>query len=106
VCGADSQSTLVARINLASTYRSSGRLDEAIELFEENLRENVRVHGEDHQSTINARGELARSYVRAGRADDGIALHDENALLLSQQSTIDEGIESQDDDAVLRTHDD
>jgi hypothetical protein len=38
--------TLKARINLASTHCSMGRLDDASKVFEENLDENIRVHGE------------------------------------------------------------
>jgi tetratricopeptide (TPR) repeat protein len=70
---------------VASCYRTAGLLEQAIEVFEENLREYVRVHGTDHPATVNARGELARSYIRAGQIDTGIALHEKNAVLLDQQ---------------------
>ena len=43
------------RNNLASAYRTAGRLTEAIPLFVQNLAEQERVLGPDHPDTLTTR---------------------------------------------------
>ncbi|WP_415640918.1 tetratricopeptide repeat protein, partial [Skermania piniformis] len=62
VLGADHPNTLASRHNLAYTYRSAGRLGEAIDLFEAVLTDSVRVLGADHPNTLASRHNLADAY--------------------------------------------
>ena len=66
--------TLASRNNLAGTYRASGRLDEAITLYEQVFSGRSLVLGPDHRSTLTARDELAGIYREAGRFDEAITL--------------------------------
>ena len=68
-------STLAARNSLAHAYRSAGRLDQAIDLFEQNLDDIKRVLGPDHPRTLTSRDNLAYAYLSAGRLDEAIDLH-------------------------------
>ena len=68
-------STLAARNSLAHAYRSAGRLDQAIDLFEQNLDDIKRVLGPDHPRTLTSRDNLAYAYLSADRLDEAIDLH-------------------------------
>ena len=72
--GADHPDTLTIRNNLASSYRSAGRFDEAITLGEQVLTDRERVLGIDHPDTLTTRHNLASSYGSAGRVDEAITL--------------------------------
>ena len=74
--GPDHPYTLVSRNNLASAYQDVGRLDEAIDLFEQNLAEALRVLGPDHPDTKTFRNSLADAYRAVGRSEDAEALLD------------------------------
>ena len=74
VLGPDHPDTLNTRSNLAGAYRSVGRFDEAIELFERVLAEQERVLGPDHPDTLTVRNNLADAYHSAGRFDEAIEL--------------------------------
>ena len=74
VLGPDHPDTLNTRSNLAGAYRSVGRFDEAIELFEQVLAEQERVLGPDHPDTLIVRNNLAGAYHFAGRFDEAIEL--------------------------------
>ena len=77
ILGPDHPDTLASRNNLACTYRSAGRLDEAITRFEEVLADHLRVLGPDHPHTLASRNNLAGAYEAAGRLDDAKALFDQ-----------------------------
>ena len=62
--------TLTAHLNLAYAYREAGRLDEAIELFEQNLEDRTRILGPHHPHTLISRDNLAGAYRAAGRIED------------------------------------
>ena len=62
--------TLTSRNNLASAYRSAGRLEEAIPLFERALADAERVLGETHPSTSTLRNNLVDAYREARRLAD------------------------------------
>ena len=68
-------STLTSRNNLATAYQVAGRLDEAITLFEQNLKDFERIQGPDHPDTLTSRNNLATAYQVAGRLDEAITLH-------------------------------
>ena len=70
--------TLTAHLNLAYAYREAGRLDEAIELFEQNLEDRTRILGPHHPDTLTARNNLASAYQAAGRLNEAIPLHEQN----------------------------
>ena len=53
--------TLTSRNNLASTYRFAGRLEQAINLFEQNLTDSEHVLGPNHPWTTLFRDNLARA---------------------------------------------
>ena len=72
VLGTDHPDTLMVRNNLAFAYRSVGRFDEAIELFEWVLADRVRVLGPDHPDTLATRNNLAFAYHSAGHFDEAV----------------------------------
>jgi tetratricopeptide (TPR) repeat protein len=65
VLGADHPDTLGSRNNLAYAYRSAGRLDQAIPLYERTLADSERVLGADHPQTLTSRNNLAYAYESA-----------------------------------------
>ena len=69
--------TLAARGNLANSYRSAGRIPEAIILQEQVLADRVSVSGDHHRNTLGARGSLASSYWSAGRIPEAIILQEQ-----------------------------
>ena len=76
ILGPDHPDTLTSRNNLAGAYRSAGRLDQAIPLYEEVLADRVRLLGDDHPQTLTSRNNLAGAYKAAGRPDDAEVLFD------------------------------
>ena len=74
--GPDHPHTLSSRNNLAGASRSAGRLDEAIDLFERNLAEALRVLGPGHPDTSLFRNNLVTAYRAVGRDEDAAALLD------------------------------
>ena len=72
--GPDHPRTLPARGNLANAYRSAGRLEQAIDLFERTLADRERVLGADRPDTLTSRNDLAGAYWSAGRLDEAIDL--------------------------------
>ena len=73
--GPDHPSTLISRSNLANAYQDAGRLNDAITLFEQNLKDFENLLGPHHPDTLTARNNLATAYREAGRLDDAITLH-------------------------------
>ena len=61
-------------------YRVAGRLDEAIELYENLVSDRIRFLGEDHPDTLWTRCDLAKAYKDAGRTDEAKELY--KALLI------------------------
>ena len=84
VRGATHPSTLTARNNLAMAYRASGRLAEAIPLFERTVADSEQVLGVTHPDTLAARNNLALVYREAGRLAEAIPLY-ERGLADSEQ---------------------
>ena len=76
--GPDHPRTLASRNNFANAYRSAGRLDEAIDLYERTLADSERVLRADHPNTLVSRGGLAGAYESAGRLDEAIPLYEQN----------------------------
>ena len=74
--GSDHPDTLTSRNNLAHVYESAGRLEQAIDLYEQNLAEALRVLGPDHPNTKTFRKNLAAVYRAVGRDEDAEALLD------------------------------
>ncbi|WP_338132336.1 tetratricopeptide repeat protein [Actinomyces oris] len=66
--------TLISRNNLANTYRDTGRLDEAITLYERNFEDCIRILGPDHPHTLTSRNNLASAYRAAGRTEEAEVL--------------------------------
>ncbi|OMG17155.1 tetratricopeptide repeat protein, partial [Actinomyces naeslundii] len=56
--------------NLALDYQDAGRLDEAITLHEQNLKDLTHLLGPHHPSTLTSRNNLAEAYRAAGRIED------------------------------------
>jgi tetratricopeptide (TPR) repeat protein len=75
--GSEHPETLAARANLASSYWSAGRTNDAITLEEEILADSERLLGAEHPKTLTARANLAGSYSSAGRTDDAITLEEQ-----------------------------
>ena len=76
--GPDNSYTLISRNNLACAYRDAGRLDEAIDLFEQVLAGRLRVLEPDHLDILASRNNLADAYELAERLDDAISLFEQN----------------------------
>ena len=76
--GPDHPSTLTSRNNLAGAYQDTGRLNEAIALYEQTLEDRTRILGPHHPDTLTARNDLANAYQAAGRLHDAIPLHEQN----------------------------
>ena len=76
--GPDNSYTLISRNNLACAYRDAGRLDEAIDLFEQVLAGRLRVLDPDHLDILASRNNLAAAYELAERLDDAIPLFEQN----------------------------
>ena len=73
--GPDHPSTLASRNNLACAYQDAGRLDKAIELHQQTLKDRTHILGPDHPDTLASRNNLANAYQDAGRLDKAIELH-------------------------------
>ncbi len=72
--GDEHPDTLTSMNNLAVSYHSAGRLDEAIPLLEETLRLRKAKLGDDHPDTLASMYNLAAGYRSAGRLDEAIPL--------------------------------
>ena len=72
--GSDHPSTLRSRNNLAYSYQTEGRFDEAIALFERNLADHERFLGPDHDLTLSALKNLANACQEADRLDEATSL--------------------------------
>ena len=73
--GPDHSDTLASRNNLATAYQDAGKLDEAITLFERNLKDFECIQEPNHPDTLTSRNNLATAYQVAGRLDEAITLH-------------------------------
>ena len=71
--GPDHHDTLTSRNNLAYTFLTVGRTEEAITLYEQTLQDTIGL-GEDHPRTFIARSDLAHAYQTASRLDEAIEL--------------------------------
>ena len=72
--GPDHPDTLASRHNLAGAYHDAGKLDEAINLFEQSFKECARILGPHHPNTLTSRNDLAGAYHDAGKLDEAITL--------------------------------
>ncbi len=72
--GADHPETLTSRNNLANAYQDAGKLEEAITLYEQNLKDFEDLLGPDHPETLTSRNNLANAYQDAGRLNEAIEL--------------------------------
>ena len=72
--GADDESVLSFRNNLAIGYSAAGRFEEAIRLWEQVLEVRERVLGPEHLDTLGTRSNLAGGYRDAGRFEETIRL--------------------------------
>ena len=76
--GSDHSDTLASRNNLAVAYQDAGRLDEAITLNQQNLKDCTRILGPHHPDTLASRNNLALTYQDANRLDKAITLHEQD----------------------------
>jgi len=86
IFGDDHPRTLRAMHNLASTYWSEGKLEEARGLEEEVLRETRRTLGDDHPDTLRAMNNLANTYRDQGKLEEARGLQEE--VLRERQRTL------------------
>ena len=77
ILGPDHAGTLASRNNLAYAYYDAGKLDEAINLFEQSFKESARILGPHHPDTLISRNNLAGAYNNAGRLDEAIPLYEQ-----------------------------
>ena len=76
--GPDHPCTLASRNNLAGAYESAGKLEQAIDLYEQTLTDRERILGPDHPHTLTSRGNLAGAYESAGKLEQAIDLYERN----------------------------
>ncbi|VEI16001.1 tetratricopeptide repeat protein [Actinomyces viscosus] len=76
--GPDHPNSLASRNSLAGAYRNVGRLNEAIDLFEQNLEDRTHILGPNHPHTLTSRGNLANAYQDVGRLNEAIDLFEQN----------------------------
>ena len=60
----------------AGAYKSVGRFDDAVELYEQVLADRMRVLGPDHPNTLETRNNLAGAYDDIGRFSEAIELYE------------------------------
>jgi tetratricopeptide (TPR) repeat protein len=72
----DNDYTLIAMTNLAGAYQRLGRAEDAMELYEEVLREFTKARGEYDSHIINIMDRLASEYRGAGRFNEAIKLQE------------------------------
>ena len=77
ILGPDHAGTLASRNNLAYAYYDAGKLDEAINLFEQSFKESARILGPHHPDTLISRNNLAGAYQTAGRLNEAIPLYEQ-----------------------------
>ena len=82
--GPDVEIVLSFGDSLANGYRTAGRTEDAIRLWEQTLEVWERVLGPEHPDTLGSRGNLAIGYRAAGRIEDAIKL-DEQTLELRER---------------------
>ena len=70
----DHPDTLASRNNLAGAYCDAGRLNEAITLYEQTLKDRTRILGPHHPDTLLSRNNLANAYQETGRLNEAIPL--------------------------------
>ena len=75
--GPDHSDTLSSRNNLANAYQDAGKLEEAITLYEQNLKDFENLLGPDHPETLLSRNNLANAYQDAGRLNEAIVLYEQ-----------------------------
>ena len=75
--GTDHPDTLASRNNLAMACLLAGRLEEAIALYELNLRHFESILGPHHPDTLASRNNLASAYQDAGRLEEAITLFEQ-----------------------------
>jgi tetratricopeptide (TPR) repeat protein len=81
--------SVVARDRLADAYASSGRLAEALPIFEAALSDREAAFGPQHPETMTARVNVARSLHAAGREPEAIALYEQ--ILVARERTMGPG---------------
>lgn len=74
--GREHPDTLLARGNLALTYRREGRLEEAMAVQIEVMEAMERCLGTEHPDTLKVMSELALTYLYHGCCDDALRLHE------------------------------
>ncbi|MFE2722352.1 tetratricopeptide repeat protein, partial [Kitasatospora sp. NPDC059327] len=84
VLGPEDPLTLTSHAHLATSYRQTGRTDEALALSEHVAADRERVLGPDHPDTLMALANLAVSYAQAGRTDEALNL-DEQVVANSER---------------------
>jgi tetratricopeptide (TPR) repeat protein len=79
--GAEHLDTLTSMGDLASAYKTGGRLDLAIPLYEDALKLKKATLGPDHLETLRSMHNLASSYYDLGRHADALKLREETLAL-------------------------
>ncbi|QHO92174.1 hypothetical protein CWT12_04210 [Actinomyces sp. 432] len=59
---------------LAAAYQASGRVIEAVKLYEQVVQDRLQLLGPDHSDTLASRNNLAYAYKEAGRLEEAIEL--------------------------------
>jgi tetratricopeptide (TPR) repeat protein len=73
--------TILCMNNLAYSYASAGRTQEALNLFEETLEVRKATLGPDHRDTLRSMNSVAERYLEAGRMQEALKLFEETLQL-------------------------
>jgi tetratricopeptide (TPR) repeat protein len=85
ILGAEHPSRLTARHREAFAYQQTGRVPEAIAIYEPLLAQRARILGAEHPNTLTTRNNLAAAYHAAGCGPEAIAIYEP---LLAQRARI------------------
>lgn len=76
--------TIAPMVNLANSYRSTGRTTEAAHVLEDAVALSLKHFGREHKTTVLAMASLADSHESAGRSDEALMIR-EDVLELSRR---------------------
>lgn len=77
ILGAEHPDTLTTRHNLASAHQDTGRVTEAIAIYEPLLAQRERILGAEHPDTMATHHNLAGAYRAIGRVQEAAAVQED-----------------------------
>jgi serine/threonine protein kinase/tetratricopeptide (TPR) repeat protein len=85
VLGPDHPDTLASRAILATVYSNTGRIEQAIAMYEATIKLLQSKLGPDHHGTLATRVNLASAYFHAGRLEDAFKMYEATIKVLESK---------------------